>query len=128
MATTPTMPGQQQPRSMAAAVAGTEPTPDNPVQGTADQRQQVDGLTEDDKKNFLFVKRHYTEMWSLPRRITVRNTLRRLEYVKGNQYISFDPYSFNFYDPFDGGNNIDGMLGGADDLGGEDVYAYVTNV
>src|SRR5271170_4297349 len=118
MATTPTspqIPGAQ-PRSMAAAVSGQEPTPNNPVTGTTEQRLDADGLTENDKKNLLFVKRHYTEMWSLPRRITVRNTLRRLEYVKGNQYISFDPYSFNFYDPLDAygggiGLGADAMLG-----------------
>lgn len=115
-----------QPRSLAAAVAGSEPTPDNPAKGTAEQRLDANGLSEDDRKNLMFVKRHYTEMWSLPRRITVRNTLRRLEYVKGNQYISFDPYSFNFYDPLDASAS-NGMMGDAE-LGGEDIYSYVTNV
>lgn len=131
MATTPQIPqaatGQAQPRSLQGATSGTEPTPDNPVQGKTEQRLDKFGLTEEDKKNLLFIKRHYTEMWSLPRRITVRNTLRRLEYVKGNQYISFDPYSFNFYDPIDSSSNGNSLLGN-DELAGDDIYAYVSNV
>src|SRR5208282_173547 len=134
-AQTPQMAGATppQPRSMQQATSGTEPTPDNPAQGTTEQRLDANGLTEDDKKNLLFVTRHYTEIWSLPRRITVSNTLRRLEYVKGNQYISFDPYSFNFYDPMDaysgaGGLGTAGGLLGNDALGGEDIYQYVSNV
>lgn len=115
------------PRAMADAVSGREPTPDNPVQGSAEQRKQQAGITEADEKLFLEVKRHYTEMWSLPRRINVRNTLERLEYVKGNQYISFDPYSFSFYDPFEGGGDAS-VLGFNDQMAGDDVYSYVNNI
>lgn len=130
MASTPPIPqltdGQAQPRSLAAAVSGTETTPDNPSKGTAEDRQKALQLTDDDKKNIMLIVSHYEELWSLPRRVVVRNTLRRYEYVKGNQYISFDPYNFSFFDPFDA--SVTGSQQGQDDAQAGSVYAYVTNV
>jgi hypothetical protein len=106
-------------------LSGTDPTPNNPSTGTADERDQAAGVKETDKSNLLWIIKHYKEMWSLPHRVGVRNTLRRIEYVKGNQFVVFDPYNFSFYDPFE--STAQGTQGSKDDPG-SGVYAYVNNV
>jgi hypothetical protein len=57
----------------------------------------------------------------MPRRRRIRQIMRAHEYLKGNQYISFDPYQFVYYDPLEAvyeGNTED------EDLG---IYRYCTN-
>lgn len=110
---------------MAEAVS-IEATPDNPILGTPEENAQKAGLSAKGKENLLKIRQKYIEMWSLPRRVAVRNILRKFEYVKGNQYISFDPYNFAFYDPFD--TSTSGSQQGNDDGSPGDIYCYVTNV
>lgn len=117
---------QAQGPPQSAEAVSIEATPDNPIEGTAEQRQQAAGLSDNAKANLLSIRQKYVEMWSLPRRIVTRNLLRKFEYVKGNQYISFDPYNFAFYDPFD--TSVEGSQQGNDEANPGNIYCYVTNV
>jgi hypothetical protein len=78
-------------------------------------------ITQKQKEHLLEVIRKYTQKWSPVLRRKRRQVLKAHEYLKNNQYVSFDPNTFMWYDPlelaFEGKD--------AEDLG---IYRYVNNI
>jgi hypothetical protein len=100
-----------------------ERTPDSPQRESWKDMKARLGLSDDDEKNLLSIKKQYLQQWSPILRANKRKTLKRLEYFKGNQYISFDPYNFKYFDPFDAGAM--GTQQGRDD---DNLYKYIHNI
>jgi hypothetical protein len=97
-----------------------ERTPDS-AQTPPEAQQQKQQYSEKVKKALIEIVDKYVLEWNMPRRRRVRQIMRAHEYLKGNQYISFDPYQFVYYDPLEAvyeGNTED------EDLG---IYRYCTN-
>lgn len=103
-----------------------DPTPSNPQSGkTPEDAVDKFGLTKLDRDNLISIRRRYKEDWSMVRRIYVRNILRRMEYLKGNQYYVVGPDGFTFQDPFQTSQGGQGTEQGQDS---QEVYKYVTNI
>jgi hypothetical protein len=114
----------------------TEPPPQQPPGPTAGQSEErtpdaSQSQQESQQQKQVYSKRiqdalieivdKYILEWNMPRRRRIRQIMRAHEYLKGNQYISFDPYQFVYYDPLEAvyeGNTED------EDLG---IYRYCTN-
>src|SRR5438270_4569120 len=99
-----------------------DPTASNPQTQTPDQKLDQYGLTKRDRDNLLWLRRTYKEQRSQPRRIWIRDRLRIMEYLKGNQYYVIGPDGFSFQDPF--ATQGQGTQQGND----QDIYHYVTNI
>jgi hypothetical protein len=99
-----------------------DPTASNPQTQTPDQKLDQYGMTKRDRDNLLWLRRTYKEQRSQPRRIWVRDRLRIMEYLKGNQYYVIGPDGFSFQDPF--ATQGQGTQQGND----QDIYHYVTNI
>lgn len=102
-----------------------DPTASNPQKGKPEDALDANGLTKLDRDNLMSIRRIYLERWSMPRRILVRNILRKMEYFKGNQYYVVGPDGFTFQDPFANDSGGAGAQQGNDD---QDYYRYVTNI
>jgi hypothetical protein len=103
-----------------------DPTASNPQSGKAEEALDANGLTKHDRDNLMTVRRVYLERWSMPRRILVRNILRKMEYLKGNQYYVVGPDGFTFIDPF--ASTDAANIGTQQNENGNDYYRYVTNI
>lgn len=114
------MPGQQPP----APKQQMDPTPSNPSQATGEQEKpDANGLLKKDRDNLMYIRRTYKERWSSQRRAIVRGILKRMEYVKGNQFYSVSPDGVTFQNPFD--QSGDGTQQSND---ADSIYSYVTNI
>ncbi len=103
-----------------------DPTASNPQTGKPEDALDANGMNQRDRDNVMTVRRMYMERWSMPRRILVRNILRKMEYLKGNQYYVVGPDGFTFQDPFAEGDVAgSGSQQGKDS---DDYYRYVTNI
>jgi len=79
-------------------------------------------LTSDEKREIIELVRKYKQSWFLRRRMIVKRVLKAYEFFKGNQFISFDPESFQWFDALEasfGGNTNDNQ-----DL---NLYQFATN-
>ena len=70
-----------------------------PQQETREQRLMRLGVDKDTESLLLEVRRRHLRRWSMQYRTIVREILRKIEYLKGNQYYNFDHFAFNWYDP-----------------------------
>jgi len=75
---------------------GPEPSSDAPVTASPQEIKANFGLTPTLEKRLLQVWRLYKEDWSIARRQALRETLRHIEYKKGHQYISWDPFAMAY--------------------------------
>ena len=82
---------EQQPQSM-------EHTASAPMQGKPDEQQNSNGLTKDDQQRCIALVRRYKAQWQQDRMLIMQRCLENLEFFKGNQYVSFDPANFQFFD------------------------------
>lgn len=103
-----------------------DPTASNPQTGKPEDALDANGLKKRDRDNLMDIRRLYLERWSMPRRILVRNILRKMEYFKGNQYYVVGPDGFTFQDPF--AESDLGATGSQQGKDGDDYYRYVTNI
>jgi hypothetical protein len=74
------------------------------------------------ERHLCKIWRRHIEDWAIPRRMKLRDVLRAIEYNKGNQYISWDPFSFAYYNPF-GSDAASGMTEGTQQ-GTDDAAIY----
>jgi len=70
-----------------------------PATQTPDENKESLGLTPEDEKNLLEIRRRYKQSWSQARRRNIRRALKALEFVKGNQTVSFDPSNSSWFNP-----------------------------
>jgi hypothetical protein len=96
----------------------------NPKLGEPEKRLDAQGIDQQMRTDLVSVRRQHKMRWSTQRRAIVREILRMVEYLKGNQYYNFDSLGFNFYDPFNQGGTA-GSQQGQDDV---NVYRRVTNI
>jgi hypothetical protein len=101
-----------------------DPTPSNPQKGKPEDIEDTNGLNKKDRENLMTIRRLYKEQWTMVRRVYLRNMLRKMEYLKGNQYYVVGPDGFTFQDPFQSQAGSQGSEQGKD----QDVYKYVTNI
>lgn len=88
------VPSQQPVKQQQAETSTT-----TPAQGSPDERKKAFGLQPGDEKLLLKVYQDFKREWTIPRRQTIRDTLRHIEYSKGNQYIVWDPFTTT-YQPY----------------------------
>lgn len=100
-----------------------EPTVSSPQTQSGEEIQAAINLSDDQKKDILEVRRRYKQKWSQIRRDRIRKMSKNLEYIKGNQYLIWDPLTTRWYSPFDMGAS--GSEQGTDDWG---FYKYVSNI
>jgi hypothetical protein len=115
-----TEPPPQLPPDPTSAGKSEERTPDA-SQGPNEAQQQKQTYDKRIQDALIEIVDKYILEWNMPRRRRIRQIMRAHEYLKGNQYISFDPYQFVYYDPLEAiyeGNTED------EDLG---IYRYCTN-
>jgi hypothetical protein len=62
---------------------------------------QDSSLNDAEQKALIECVRRYKQSWFLQRRMIIRRVLKAYEFFKGNQFISFDPESFQWYDALD---------------------------
>lgn len=79
-------------------------------------------LTDEQNKALIQIIRTYTEEYQPVRRKRQRQVLRARECFIGNQYISFDPQNFQWFDP------LEAMLDGKAEDEDLSIYRYVNNV
>lgn len=110
-----TQQAQAPPPSVDATVSDPQP------QGAQDLLAQF-GLSKEDEKSILEVRRKYKQKWSTIRMDRVRKCSRNLEYIKGNQYIVYQ--DGRWFSPFDENGGASGSEQGED----ESFYKYINNV
>src|SRR6185437_9758862 len=95
-----------------------EATKDAPSR-KADSQQ----VSPDDKKKILKLINDYKMSWFWKRRAIVKRTLKAKEFLKGNQFIGFDPDTFQWFDAIQEAFNSqeDSKI---DDL---NLYKFATN-
>lgn len=129
MATSPQIPDSQSIFGLTSDPPATprvdkgDPTASNPQTGKPEDALDANGMTKKDRDNVMLIRRMYLEDWSQPFRILTRNILKKMEYLKGNQYYVVGPDGFTFQDPF--AESDTGSQQGKDD---NDYYKYVTNI
>ncbi len=120
------MTDQQQPGSAAPdsslETSPQEHTPSNPMAGTADDEQNSNGLSKEDQDKLMQLIRDYKNQWSQDRIALVERCMENLEFFKGNQYISFDPQNFQFFDALNYYSDAHG-----EDSDDTDLYQYCNN-
>lgn len=98
---------------------GQERTADDP------QRTKEAGpeeLSTADKREIIELVRKYKQSWFLRRRMIVKRALKAYEFFKGNQFISFDPESFQWFDA------LEASFAGEDSKGQDlNLYQFATN-
>jgi hypothetical protein len=100
-----------------------EHTPSNPMKGVADDEQNSGGLTPEDQQRLMDLVRRYKTQWQQDRMAVVMRCMENLEFFKGNQYISFDPLNFKYFDTMNWVAN-DAHAEDSDDT---DLYQYCNN-
>jgi hypothetical protein len=100
--------GQQEP--MQPNSTQVPPSPRTPAFGSPDERIAAFFARrgEKDPRQFQTYKSNLKQIWTrsiedwaLARRMKLMRVLRAIEYNKGNQYISWDPFSCCYYDALD---------------------------
>lgn len=100
-----------------------EHTPSDPMQGTADEPQNSGGLEPEDQRRLMDLVRRYKTQWQQDRMAVVMRCMENMEFFKGNQYISFDPLNFKYFDTMNwAANNAH-----AEDSDDDDLYQYCNN-
>jgi hypothetical protein len=104
--------------------SGEDRTPSAPKPPGEAESLTLSGVqcTEDEKKALLKIIDQYTNEYMPMRRKKIRSVLHARENFVGNQYISFDPQNFQWFDPLDEMLN---QTSEEEDLG---IYRYVNNV
>src|SRR5258708_25799169 len=74
---------------------GQERTQDDP-QRTKEAKPPE--LTSDEEREIIELVRKYKQSWFLRRCMIVKRVLKAYEFFKGNQFITFDPASFQWFD------------------------------
>ena len=79
-------------------------------------------LRDDEQRELIELVRKYKQSWFLRRRMIIKRVLKAYEFFKGNQFISFDPDSFQWFDA------LEATFSG-DDSENEDLnlYQFATN-
>jgi len=80
-------------------------------------------LTEEEQQQLIQLVRKYRQSWYLRRRMILKRVLKAHEFFKGNQFISFDPDSFQWFDA------LEAAFGNMEDSSSEDLqmYQFATN-
>src|SRR5260221_5429122 len=99
---------------------GQERTQDDP-QRTKEAKPPE--LTSDEKREIIELVRKYKQSWFLRRRMIVKRVLKAYEFFKGNQFISFDPESFQWFDALEAS-----FCGNTNDNHELNLYQLATNV
>jgi hypothetical protein len=94
---------------------------------TADDPQRVkeakpEELSSSDKREIIELVRRYKQSWFLRRRMIIKRVLKAYEFFKGNQFISFDPESFQWFDALEA--TFAGQQADNEDL---NLYQFATN-
>src|SRR6185437_12443277 len=90
----------QQPIQSPQVQGGTEVSRRNPQPTPFDQKLQQLQVSRESINKALQVRRELKESWAMQRRLKIRETLKAIEYGKGNQFIVLDPYTDAYYNPF----------------------------
>lgn len=64
--------------------------------GSPAERKQAFGLLADHEKSLLQIWRSHKEDWQIIRRAKLKETSRHISYKKGQQYISWDPFTMAY--------------------------------
>jgi hypothetical protein len=99
-----------------------EHTPSNPMQGTADDPKNSGGMTQEDQTKMMDLVRRYRTQWQQDRLAIVMRCMENIEFFKGNQYISFDPLNFRYFDSMSWFADQH-----AEDSDDTDLYQYCNN-
>jgi hypothetical protein len=99
-----------------------EHTPSNPMVGNANAPENSGGLTEEDQKKLMDLVRRYKTQWQQDRIAIVTRCMENIEFFKGNQYISLDPLSFQYFDTMNWVTENH-----AQDSDDDDLYQYCNN-
>lgn len=108
---------QQQPQQ-----ATQEHTPSDPMEGTADEPANSAGLTVEDQQKLIALVKRYRSQWQQDRLAIVMRCMENIEFFKGNQYISFDPLNFQYFDSMSWYQEAH-----AEDSDDTDLYQYCNN-
>lgn len=118
---------QQQPQTMSAQPPKPpdqkERSASAPLVYSPDEVKQTFGMTPELERCFIDSWRLHREMWADERDLRIRKALRAIEYDNGNQYISWDPASGSYLNPFS-----DITAGSVFDTKVERVYHKVNNL
>ncbi len=106
-----------------SAQRGMEPTPSDPMQGTADDPQNSAELTDEDQQRLIALVRSYKDQWSQDRIVLMQRCLQNLEFFKGNQFISFGAGETDFFSAIDWMNQNEHAAESDD----KDLYQYCNN-
>jgi hypothetical protein len=98
---------------------GQEATGDDPKKDNAQTGETQ--LSPDEQKELIELVRKYKQQWYLARRMILKRVLKAHEFFKGNQFISFDPQSFQWFDALE--SAFSGDNSGAD----LEMYQFATN-
>ncbi len=82
-------------QSHAHKPRGQERTADDPQK---EKEHKPDELTKDEQRQLIELVRKYKQSWFLRRRMIIKRVLKAYEFFKGNQFISFDPESSEYFD------------------------------
>ncbi len=119
-----------EPEVTGATITVNDQQPPHGQETTADDKNKNDAaaneaeLSKEDQRAIIEVVRKYKQSWFLRRRMIVKRVLKAYEFFKGNQFISFDPETFQWFDALDAS-----FQGGANGQDGQDVnlYQFATN-
>lgn len=99
---------------------GQEVTGDDPK--TALKKPGASQLSPDEQQELIGLVRRYKQQWYLARRMILKRVLKAHEFFKGNQFISFDPESFQWFDA------LESTLAATDSEGQNlEMYEFATN-
>lgn len=86
----------QAPTDDTLAGKGPEPSSDTPVLATPAEIKAKFGLNKANEGRLIQVWKLFKDDWNVARRQVLRETLRHIEYKKGHQYISWDPFAMAY--------------------------------
>src|ERR1700693_1064672 len=75
---------------------GAEASSTTPMAGSPAERKAAFGLTADHEKSLVEVWKNHKDDWQVIRRQTLKQALRHISYKKGQQYISWDPFTMAY--------------------------------
>lgn len=99
-------------------VHGQETTGDDPK--TTDNSGATE-LNADEQKELIELVRKYKQQWYLARRMILKRVLKAHEFFKGNQFISFDPESFQWFDA------LESAFSSTEEGADLEMYQFATN-
>ncbi len=98
-------------------------SPSNPMQGHSNDPQNSGGLTDPkDQQKLISIVTRYKQQWSQDRLMLMQRCLENIEFFKGNQFISFNPGNFQFFDVVNWYNTNH-----AQDSDDTDLYKFCSN-